>query len=175
MNTAASSLSAEDLAKLKQYLVKSLTSAIQQRGGPAPDEVELRGLLGQAYARTQLQLADAERTQLFNDVLTAVGGQSPAPVAAAPSSAPASTPRPLPNLQGDYGPIQPLLEDPAVTEIMVNGARQVFAERAGRLVRSEVQFRDDEHVLEVIQSIVKPLGRRIDAEHPAVDARLPDG
>jgi pilus assembly protein CpaF len=174
MSAAAGPLSAEDRAKLKQYLIKSLNSAIQQRGGSTTDEAELRGYLEQAYARTQLQLADAERNQLFAEVLAAVGGDNPPPE---PDRAPTATPamRAIPALTGDYGPIQALLEDPSVTEIMVNGAHQVFVERAGRLVHTDAQFRDDDHVLEVIQGIVKPLGRRIDAEHPSVDARLPDG
>lgn len=174
MSADASVLSAADRAKLKQYLVKSVTSAIQQRGSSPAEEAELRDALEQAYGRTQLQLADAERGQLFSEVLGALGESSPA---AEPPPAPASPPamRAIASLTGDYGPIQGLLEDPAVTEIMVNGPHQVFAERAGRLVRTEVQFRDDDHVLDVIQRIVKPLGRRIDAEHPAVDARLPDG
>ena len=174
MSTAGGSLSAEDRAKLRQYLIKSLNRAIQQRGGSTSDEVELRGFLGQAYKRTQLQLADAERNQLFAEVLSAVGGDNPPPEPE-PATTAAPVMRTIPALTGEYGPIQALLEDPAVTEIMVNGAHQVFVERAGRLVRTDVQFRDDDHVLEVIQGIVKPLGRRIDAEHPAVDARLPDG
>ncbi len=74
-----------------------------------------------------------------------------------------------------YGPIQPLLNDASVSEIMVNGPRQVFVERAGKLELVPVTFRDDHHVLHVIEKIVAPLGRRIDESSPMVDARLPDG
>ncbi|HEY0829295.1 MAG TPA: CpaF family protein [Bacilli bacterium] len=74
-----------------------------------------------------------------------------------------------------YGPINPLLLDPEVTEIMVNGPYQVYVERNGKLEESFVQFRDDEHVMNIIEKIVAPIGRRIDESSPMVDARLPDG
>jgi pilus assembly protein CpaF len=74
-----------------------------------------------------------------------------------------------------FGPINPLLLDEDVTEVMVNGPNQVYCERKGKLVLTRIQFRDDEHVLSVIEKIVSPLGRRIDESSPMVDARLPDG
>lgn len=74
-----------------------------------------------------------------------------------------------------FGPITPFLEDTEVTEVMVNGPRQVYIERHGKLELTEVTFRDNEHVLHVIEKIVAPLGRRIDESMPMVDARLPDG
>jgi pilus assembly protein CpaF len=74
-----------------------------------------------------------------------------------------------------YGPIEPLLNDDSVSEVMVNGPRQVYVERKGRLELTEVQFQDDDHVMRVIDRIVSPLGRRIDESSPMVDARLPDG
>jgi pilus assembly protein CpaF len=74
-----------------------------------------------------------------------------------------------------FGPIEPLLNDDSVSEIMVNGPNQVYVERNGRLVMSEVTFSDDDHVMRVIDRIVSPLGRRIDESSPMVDARLPDG
>ncbi len=74
-----------------------------------------------------------------------------------------------------YGPIEPLLNDESVTEIMVNGPRSVFVEQNGRLFRTDVRFRDDDHVMRVIERIVSPLGRRVDESQPYVDARLPDG
>ena len=73
------------------------------------------------------------------------------------------------------GPLESLLADPAVTEIMVNGPRQIYVERAGRLTKALEAFEDDAHVLRVIERIVAPLGRRIDESSPMVDARLPDG
>lgn len=74
-----------------------------------------------------------------------------------------------------YGPIQSLLEDDTITEVMVNGAKNIYIERAGKIVRVPVAFESDEHVLRIIDRIVAPLGRRIDESSPYVDARLPDG
>ncbi len=74
-----------------------------------------------------------------------------------------------------FGPIQPLLDDPEVSEIMINGPRQVYAERRGRLELTGVQFEDDRQVMHLIEKIVAPIGRRIDESSPMVDARLPDG
>lgn len=74
-----------------------------------------------------------------------------------------------------FGPINPLIHDPSVSEIMVNGPDQVYVERKGRLVLSDVTFKDDQHVMHVIEKIVAPLGRRIDESSPMVDARLPNG
>jgi pilus assembly protein CpaF len=74
-----------------------------------------------------------------------------------------------------FGPIDPLLKDESVSEVMVNGPNQIYVERKGKLVLTDVCFRDDTHVLHVIEKIVAPLGRRIDESSPMVDARLPDG
>ncbi|HYH02011.1 MAG TPA: ATPase, T2SS/T4P/T4SS family, partial [Bacillota bacterium] len=74
-----------------------------------------------------------------------------------------------------FGPINSLILDPTVSEIMVNGPQQVYVERQGRLELSGVKFRDNEHVLHIIEKIVSPIGRRIDESSPMVDARLPDG
>ncbi|MCL6610162.1 MAG: CpaF family protein [Peptococcaceae bacterium] len=74
-----------------------------------------------------------------------------------------------------FGPITPLLNDPTVTEVMVNGPHQVYIEREGRLEKTDVCFRDNNHVLHIIEKIVAPIGRRIDESMPMVDARLPDG
>ena len=73
------------------------------------------------------------------------------------------------------GPLEPLLRDETVTEIMVNGPRQVYVERAGRLELTNVVFQNDEHVMRIIDRIISPIGRRIDESSPMVDARLTDG
>lgn len=73
------------------------------------------------------------------------------------------------------GPIEPLIKDPEITEIMVNGPRLVYVEKKGKLTLTDVFFRDDEHVLHIIDKIVSPIGRRIDESMPMVDARLKDG
>jgi pilus assembly protein CpaF len=74
-----------------------------------------------------------------------------------------------------FGPLQPLLEDETITEVMVNGAKNIYVERAGKINRIPVAFESDEHVMRIIDRIVAPLGRRIDESSPYVDARLPDG
>ncbi len=74
-----------------------------------------------------------------------------------------------------FGPITPLLNDPNISEVMVNGPNQVYVERDGKLVLTGVKFRDNAHVLHIIEKIVAPIGRRIDESMPMVDARLPDG
>jgi pilus assembly protein CpaF len=131
-------------------------------------------------------------SSIFGTRKSVVGGNgsavatppAPQPAPAAPAPAPAAlpvetvvTPEPAPviNRTWDFGPIQPLLDDPTVSEVMVNGPNLVYAERKGKLTKTDVKFRDDDHVKEIIEKIVKPLGRRIDENVPMVDARLPDG
>ncbi|HET7144465.1 MAG TPA: CpaF family protein, partial [Anaerolineales bacterium] len=97
---------------------------------------------------TQLKLPDDLRKQIFSQVLNDLLG---------------------------YGPIQSLLDDDEVTEIMVNGPKKVFVEIKGQLTKSNVTFDDDDHVLRIIDRIILPLGRRVDSDSPTVDARLPDG
>jgi pilus assembly protein CpaF len=74
-----------------------------------------------------------------------------------------------------FGPLQPLLEDETITEIMVNGAKNIYIERSGKILRVPMSFESDDHVMRIIDRIVAPLGRRIDESSPYVDARLPDG
>ena len=74
-----------------------------------------------------------------------------------------------------FGPIQPLLNDDSVTEVMVNGPYRTYIERKGKLVLSDATFRDDDHVMRVIERIIAPIGRRVDESKPFEDARLPDG
>jgi pilus assembly protein CpaF len=73
------------------------------------------------------------------------------------------------------GPLEPLLKDPTVSDILVNTATEVFVERNGKLYRTDVRFQDDRHLMQVIDRIVSTVGRRIDDSSPMVDARLPDG
>lgn len=74
-----------------------------------------------------------------------------------------------------FGPLQRLLEDESITEIMVNGAKNIYIERFGKIIREPMAFENNEHVMRIIERIVSPLGRRIDESSPYVDARLPDG
>lgn len=74
-----------------------------------------------------------------------------------------------------YGPLEELLRDPTITEIMVNGPHDVHIERRGRLEKTNIRFKDDQHIRHIIDRIIAPLGRRIDSSSPMVDARLHDG
>ncbi len=74
-----------------------------------------------------------------------------------------------------YGPIEPFLRDPDLTEVMVNGCDDIWIERGGRLVRVEGRFSDEQHLRRTIDKIVSRIGRRVDESSPMVDARLPDG
>jgi len=73
------------------------------------------------------------------------------------------------------GPIEPLMRDPTISEVMVNGPEIVYFERGGRLNRANVRFRDTNHIMRICERIISPLGRRVDESSPMVDARLPDG
>jgi pilus assembly protein CpaF len=74
-----------------------------------------------------------------------------------------------------FGPIQPLLEDDSITEVMVNGAKNIYIERKGKIYRVPLSFESNAHVMRIVDRIVAPLGRRVDESSPYVDARLPDG
>ncbi len=74
-----------------------------------------------------------------------------------------------------YGPIQKLLDEEDISEVMVNGPYQIYIERKGKLILTDVKFKDNDHVMRIIERIVAPIGRRIDESIPYVDARLPDG
>ena len=74
-----------------------------------------------------------------------------------------------------FGPIEPLLHDPTVSDILVNSAKKIYVERRGKLELTNIQFQDDAHLLKIIEKIVSRVGRRVDESSPMVDARLPDG
>ena len=74
-----------------------------------------------------------------------------------------------------YGPIEPLLKDPTISDILINSHKRCFVERAGRLQETKIYFRDESHLLRIINRIVSAVGRRVDKSSPMVDARLPDG
>lgn len=114
------------------------------------DEVraQIEELFDQILAEESIILSRAERQRLFESIVAEILG---------------------------YGPIEPLLADESITEIMVNGAKQIYVERGGKLVKTNAVFESDDHVLRIIDRIVAPLGRRVDESQPYVDARLPDG
>jgi len=74
-----------------------------------------------------------------------------------------------------FGPLQVYLDDPEISEVMVNGPKKVYIEKKGKIIKTNIEFPNDDAVLHIIDKIIMPLGRRIDADSPTVDARLPDG
>jgi pilus assembly protein CpaF len=111
-------------------------------------EAEVGDIVAEELAKQNHALNHAERKQLVGDVLNELLG---------------------------LGPLEPLLKDPTVTDILVNGADKVFVERYGVLEPSPARFKDEKHLLRIIQKIVSAVGRRIDESSPMVDARLADG
>jgi pilus assembly protein CpaF len=142
-------LPAAEIEKLKDYLTNTLLKdldALAPQNDRRSQSISQR--LEEIYNRTQLRLDENAKDQVFREVIEMVTG---------------------------YGPIQPLLDDPGIDEVMVNGHGQVYIERKGKLVKTDVTFDSDEHVRRIIDRIILPLGRRVNQKSPTVDARLPDG
>jgi pilus assembly protein CpaF len=138
-----------DILRLKSYLMTSLRQEMEAKPlPPGQNRQALSDLLEKIYARTKLQLDDRLRQGLFREVIDEVIG---------------------------YGPIQPFLDEPGISEIMVNGAQLVFIERNGELIETSARFEDENHVQRLIDRMLHPLGRSVDMDHPMADARLPDG
>lgn len=114
------------------------------------DEVRatIEGLYDSVLAEENIILSRVERQRLFEQIVAEILG---------------------------FGPIEPFLADETITEVMVNGPKNIYIERAGKIVRTTAQFESNDHVMRIIDRIVAPLGRRIDEAQPYVDARLPDG
>ena len=149
MNNPVSPNRPADLARLKEFLVNSVSRDMENNPAP-PDERRklITQSLHQAYQNTRLQLPVTLRDQLFHDILDDLLG---------------------------FGPLQPLLDDAEITEIMVNGPKNVYVERRGKITKTNIELENDNAVVRIIEKIILPLGRRIDADMPTVDARLPDG
>jgi pilus assembly protein CpaF len=143
------SMTETDYKKLRDYLI---ATAIQDLDTAEMSEQKRRQTiedrLASSLARTKLNFSDSMKKRFLKDILNEITG---------------------------YGPLQPLLDDPDISEIMVNGPKRIYIEKKGRLERTNIVFEDNIHVLKIIDRIVLPLGRHIDAESPMVDARLPDG
>ncbi len=74
-----------------------------------------------------------------------------------------------------FGPLEVLLKDPTISDILINGPQKIYVERRGKMEKSDVKFRDNDHLMQIIDRIVSKVGRRVDETSPMVDARLPDG
>ncbi|HEX9840628.1 MAG TPA: CpaF family protein [Anaerolineales bacterium] len=142
-------LTSADLLKFKRYLIENVGRSMEGEELQLGDRAEfMKQRLGEVYAQTKVNLPEDIRKQIFDNILDELTG---------------------------FGPIQPLLEDPDVSEVMVNGPKKVYIEKGGQLTKTPITFDDDDHVLRIIDRIILPLGRRVDADSPTVDARLPDG
>jgi pilus assembly protein CpaF len=135
------------MLKVKHYMIELLSRELETNSPPLERRNEvLTQMLDELF--TRLPLPETVRQQVRYDVLNEFVG---------------------------YGPIQPLLDDPEVSEVMVNGPHKVYVEKKGQLQKTPVVFESNEHVQRIIDRIVLPLGRRVDPDSPTVDARLPDG
>ena len=135
-------------ANVHRKLLNRLNLEALAKADRARAEAEIRTLLSQLLAEETTPLNLAEREILFTEVVDDVFG---------------------------LGPLEPLLRDPNVSDILVNTYRSVFVERKGKMERVTASFQDDAHLMRVIDRIVSRVGRRVDDSSPMVDARLPDG
>ena len=139
----------KELIKLKSYLTGLILSEME--GSSVLSENRRQAVIDcmlQNYQSLNLKLPQPIRDQLFKEIMDDILG---------------------------YGPLQSLLDNPEISEIMVNGKDNVFVEKGGMLTKSDVTFNSDEQILRIIDRIILPLGRRIDGDSPTVDARMPDG
>lgn len=135
---------------LKSRVQNKLLAELDTSVDPRSPEVRatIEELFAAILSEESIVLGRAERQRLFEAIVAEILG---------------------------LGPLEPLLADDSITEIMVNGPKNIYIERSGNLVRTNVTFEDEDHVLRVLDRIVAPLGRRIDESSPTVDARLTDG
>lgn len=146
---ASSGLSSADLLKLKYYLINTISLELESGDIPLDDRKKYASQrLEDIYQRANLKLPVDMRNHIFKEVTDELFG---------------------------YGPIQVLLDNPDISEIMVNGPKSVYIEQNGKLSKTSVKFEDNAHVRRIIERIISPLGRRVDEDSPTVDARLPDG
>jgi pilus assembly protein CpaF len=135
-------------AKIQQVLLERIDTSAAASLQREQLRKEIFPIVNELLSEQRMQLNSAEREELVEQMLDDMLG---------------------------LGPLEPLLADDSVTDIMVNGAKQVYVERKGKLELTEAQFRDNNHVMTVAQRIVTGVGRRVDESTPLVDARLKDG
>ncbi len=140
----------ESIRTLRMKLQREVISSFDALIDSTPEQVRTRieGVVDRVINDSGFAVTSGERARLVEDAIHDVTG---------------------------LGPLEPLLKDESITEVMVNGPTQIYVERSGKIQRVDTVFLNDEHVLRVIDRIITPLGRRIDETSPRVDARLPDG
>ncbi len=144
----SSQLYVESKNAILAYLVQNIDQKLLERGDEAMLRARVEELVEEKLRAEKVPYSRQMRNRLVSDIADEILG---------------------------FGPIEPLLRDPTVTEVMVNRYDQIYCERFGKLELTDVQFRDNEHIRHVVDKIVTPLGRRVDESSPMVDARLPDG
>jgi len=135
-------------AQIQPLVLEHMDVAAAAEMPRAAFEAQLTGWVKELLAETKIQLNFVEQRELVDSLIADMLG---------------------------LGPLEPLIADETVNDIMVNGPKQVYVERRGKLELTDVQFRDDAHLMNVATKIVTRVGRRIDEARPLVDARLPDG
>lgn len=142
----------KELIYLKQALIEVVRMDIEESppGSAREYQVRVRNLIETSYEKVadEYPMTDIEKQTLFREVEDEITG---------------------------FGPIQPLLADPDISEIMIYGAEQIYVEKNGKLEDTDVKFESDDHLMRIITRILSPLGRRVDQENMMADARLPDG
>lgn len=136
------------LLRLQQWLIDQVTAELHSNHSAEPLQGRVGKILARIYSNANINLPEEQRQRLFEQVKKEIFG---------------------------YGLIQPLLDDPSVNEIMINGHQHVYVERDAQIVKTDITFPNNDAVVQLIEKIVNPLGRRIDAKSPTVDGRLPDG
>lgn len=134
--------------ELHKSLLDNLNLSALERASEAELRAEIASISAEALEEMSVVLNKEERTHLFQDLFDEVTG---------------------------LGPLEPLLKDDTVNDILVNGPQQIFVERDGKLSLTDVTFKDERHLLRIIDKIVSAVGRRVDESNPYVDARLADG
>ena len=137
-----------DIRRRLQDEAMTVFDALLDCATPAEARVKVEGILDRVIDTHKFSVTRDERRRLIEEVTDDLTG---------------------------FGPLEPFLRDETITEVMVNGPRHIYIERGGKIERVDSVFLNDEHVLRVIDRIITPMGRRIDAMSPRVDARLPDG
>ena len=140
----------EQIGDIRLQLQREVIAAFSDLVDAKPEDIaaKMEGIVDRVITEGDLAVTGEERQKLVDQMIHDVTG---------------------------FGPIEPFLKDETITEVMVNGPNQIYIERAGKLERVDTSFLNDEHVLQVIDRIITPMGRRIDEMSPRVDARLPDG
>src|SRR5881394_1719175 len=150
--TRTSNASPERHSDLKSKVHRKLLQSLNSDTLRLISKERLRGEIGRAVEKLLLQenipMTLPERDRVIEEVLDEVFG---------------------------LGPLEPLLQDPSISDILVTTPKLVYIERAGKLTRTPVEFKDNAHLLRIIEKVVSRVGRRVDESSPLVDARLPDG